>query len=135
MGDKTLTLRLKTLQELALAPTTKRACATGSKRYIKFCKQYNITPFPATELTLCYFAAHLSEHCQYATVGLYLSAIRAEHLNRGLQHPPTGSSTVKIVIARTSKALTAQDQATHQPNTAAATCPGNLGRSFLLSAR
>ena len=98
MGDKTLTLRLKTLQELALAPATKRAYATGSKRYIKFCKQYNITPFPATELTLCYFAAHLSEQCQYATVRLYLSAVRAEHLNRGLEDPLQDAAQLKLLM-------------------------------------
>lgn len=91
-------LRLKMLQEMAHSPATKQAYATGSKCYKNFCKPYSITPFLATELTLCYFVVHLSEHCQYATVRLYLAATRAEHLNRGLEDPLKDVSQLKLLL-------------------------------------
>ena len=86
------------LQETALSPATKQAYTTGSKRYKLFCKQYGITPFPATELTLCYFVAHLSHQCQYPTVRLYLAATRAEHLNRGFEDPLKDSAQLKLLL-------------------------------------
>ena len=83
---------------MALSPVTKQAYATGSKCYIQFCKQYSIALFLATELTLCYFAAHLCEHCQYVIVRLYLSAIRGEHITRGVKDPLKDASQLKLLL-------------------------------------
>ena len=78
---------MQQLQGAALSQATKRAYATESKRYMSFCRKYSITPFPTTQLTLCYFAAYLSKQVQHATIRLYLAAIRAEQLSRGLEDP------------------------------------------------
>ena len=78
---------MQQLQGAALSPATKRAYATGSKRYMSFCRKYSITPFPTTQLTLCYFAAYISKQVQHATIRLYLAAVRAEQLSRGLEDP------------------------------------------------
>ena len=78
---------MQQLQGAALSPATKRAFATGSKRYMSFCRKYSITPFPTTQLTLCYFAAYISKQVQHATIRLYLAAVRAEQLSRGLEDP------------------------------------------------
>ena len=87
LADKALTLRMQQLQRAALSPATKRAYATGTKRYTSFCRKYSITPFPTTQLTLCYFAAYLSKQVQHATIRLYIAAVRAEQMSRGLGDP------------------------------------------------
>lgn len=87
MADEALTTRMHNLQKAALSHSTRRAYRSGTRRYIAFCKQYSITPFPTSESTLCYFIAYLSDQVQYATARLYLAAVRAEHLKRGWKDP------------------------------------------------
>ena len=87
LADKALTLRMQQLQGAALSPATKQAYATGIKCYMSFCRKYSITPFPTTQLTLCYFVAYLSRQVQHATIRLYIAAVRAEQMSQGLEDP------------------------------------------------
>ena len=87
LGDKALTLRMQQLQGAALSPATKQAYATGIKRYTSFCRKYSITPFPTTQLTLCYFAAYLSRQVQHPTIRLYIAAVQEEQMSQGLEDP------------------------------------------------
>ena len=87
MAYKALTQQVQQLQRAALSQATKRAYKAGFTRYSNFCRKYHITPFPTTELTLCYFAAFLSKEVQHPTVKLYLAAVRSEQLNRGWSDP------------------------------------------------
>ena len=87
MADKVLTSRLHFLQQAALSQSTRRAYRSGTQRYKAFCTQYAITPFPASEETLCYFVAYLSHQVQHATARLYLAAVRAEQIERGWEDP------------------------------------------------
>ena len=98
MADRTLTHTLQLLQDKALSPATKRAYATGAKRYESFCKKYGIKSFPTTELTLSYFAAHLSKQLQYPTIRLYIAAVRAKQLNRGYQDPLKDTQQLQLLL-------------------------------------
>lgn len=75
------------MQRAALSQSTRRAYRSGTQRYKAFCKQYAISPFPASEGTLCYFVAYLSHQVQHATARLYLAAVRAEQIERGWEDP------------------------------------------------
>ena len=98
LADKALTHRVWKLQAAALSPATKQAYATGSRPYKAFCKKYRISPFPTTQLTLCYFAAYLSSQVQYATVRLYIAAVRAEQLGRGLADPLKEAQQLTLLL-------------------------------------
>ena len=61
-----------------------------------FCSQFDITPFPASSLTLKYFCAHALQHVSYKTLKVYLSSIRLAHIEQGLPDP-TESATLHLV--------------------------------------
>ena len=45
-------------------------------RFMSFCGQVNLSPFPLTESTLCRFVAFLvNQHLSLGTIRLYLSAL------------------------------------------------------------
>ena len=54
---------------------------------LSFVCVFSIEPYPATPLILHYFCAELSQKLSYKTIKVYLSAIRFEHLERGLPDP------------------------------------------------
>ena len=61
---------------------------SGIKRFLSFCSQFNCTPFPLAEQTLCYFVAHLLMSClSYNTIRLYLAAVRFAHIILGWPDP------------------------------------------------
>lgn len=126
LADKALTHRVRQLQAAALSPATKQAYATGSKRYKAFCKKYRISPFPTTQLTLCYFAAYLSSQVQYATVRLYIAAVRAEQLGRGLADPLKEAQQLTLLLRGLNRHAQTQAKAPNQSKTASATDSVNL---------
>ena len=75
---------LRRLEELArdlindsLAPSTRRVYASGQKRYLEFCRNGSLSPFPLSEDQLCTFVAYLmDEGLQHNSIKGYLSAIR-----------------------------------------------------------
>ena len=70
----------------ALASSTKKSYQAGQKRYLDFCKMYNVSdPFPVKEAILCYFVAFLGEQgLMAATVKSYLSSVRQLQISLGL---------------------------------------------------
>ena len=80
------------LQQLAqiyyhkgLAPSTKNTYSAGQHKFISFCKSARLTPVPASESTLLLFAAYLANmNISYATIKIYLSAIRHMHVTAGM---------------------------------------------------
>ena len=77
---------------------SKAAHATGCKRYRAFCGKYLITPFPTTQLYLCYFAGYLSRQVQYPTIRLYIAAVRSEQLGRGMEDPLKKSQQLNFIM-------------------------------------
>ena len=53
---------------------------------------------PASELTLCYFIAHLSETLSAQTARVYLAAIRLFHLEHGHGDPLQQADLLKYVL-------------------------------------
>lgn len=59
---------------------------------MEFCRQLGKfgpdgSPCPADEWTLCLFAIHLAQSVQYATIKVYLSAVRALHIGQRFPDP------------------------------------------------
>ena len=71
-----------------LAAATRKTYQAGQKHYLTFCRQSGISPVPATEDTLCRFAAVLaSKGIAHSTVKVYLSATHQLHIEKGLPDP------------------------------------------------
>lgn len=92
-----------------LAHSTRRTYQTGERRYIRFCQEAGLTPFPAKEKSLILFAAHLYQEGLLAgTVKSYLSAVRHTQITLGLGDPRVGEMpqleyVVKGIRKRTSE--------------------------------
>ena len=90
-------MQLHTLQQLGVAPSTRRTYRAGITRFEHFCQLYGLPPLPPSPLTLRYFCAYLSTSVKHTTIKLYLSAIRLNHIEHG--HPdPTQDALLQYVV-------------------------------------
>jgi len=68
-----------------LARTTQSTYSVGQQRFQSFCHAIQASSSPASEATLILFAAHLaSEKISYATIKVYLAAVRNTRVAAGL---------------------------------------------------
>ena len=79
-----------------VAKSTRRTYQSGLTAYTSFCSRFNITPLPATPLTLQYFCADKSQSISYKTLKVYLAAIRLMHIEQGFPDP-TMDQTLHLV--------------------------------------
>ena len=94
-----MTSKLKHLQDSGVAPSTRLTYRSGIRAFETFCSQYDIYPIlPASELTLCYFIAYLSERLSSQTARVYLSGIRLLHLEHGHGDPLQQADLLKYVL-------------------------------------
>ena len=75
-----------------LAPSTRSSYRSGQKKFLEFCTQLGKihlsgSPCPTDEWTLCLFATFLASSVQHATIKVYLSAVRALHIEQGFSDP------------------------------------------------
>jgi len=57
---------------------------SSQRRYLHFCGEANLTPLPASEKVLCYFAAFLAkEKLKHKTIKVYLSGVELLHISEG----------------------------------------------------
>ena len=91
-----------------LEASSQRAYRTGSNRYLKFCQGASITPFPASEQSLCLFVGHLFEvKLTSQTVKSYLAAVRYNQIALGLGDPRVESMpSLEYVIRGVKKSAT-----------------------------
>ena len=76
----------------SLAPSTQRTYMSSQKRYLDYCRKFELSPFPLTESHLCTFVAHLmDEGLQHSSIKGYLSAIRHLQILKGMGDPFTAS--------------------------------------------
>ena len=69
-----------------IASSTNRTYNSAKKRFITFCINYNLSPFPVSQTILCLFVSFLAkEGLQYQSIRAYLSAIRHLYISQG--HP------------------------------------------------
>ena len=67
-----------------VAPNASTSYQSGLRRYQSFCTQFNSSPFPLLQTTLCRFVAFLHElHLSASTICLYLSALRFHQISLG----------------------------------------------------
>ena len=66
------------------APTTRRSYKAGTRQYMRFCQQSSLPSIPTSEKTLLLFATHLATRgLTYATIKVYLAAVRHSHVTVG----------------------------------------------------
>ena len=71
-----------------IAPNTSTSYQSGLRHYQLFCSQFNLSPFPLLQATLCHFVAFLHElHLSPLTIRLYLSALRFHQISLGGMDP------------------------------------------------
>ena len=98
-----LELRCRELLLNGLAPSTRRAYASGQKKFINFCSQLgrvhpNGSVCPADEWTLCLFATFLSDFIQPSSIKVYLAAVRALHIEQGFPDPVLNCLRLERVV-------------------------------------
>ena len=72
----------------ALARSTHKTYAAAERRYLNFCKDFNLIPLPVSESTLCYFVACLGQQgLAHSSISTYLSGIRQVHISHGFGDP------------------------------------------------
>ena len=109
---------LRRLEELArdlindsLAPSTRRVYASGQKRYLEFCRNGGLSPFPLSEDQLCTSVAYLmDEGLQHNSIKGYLSVIRRLQIVRGLGDPFAASWPLLEYTLRGIKLRQAKDK-------------------------
>ena len=75
-----------------LAPSTRKAYASGQRKFVEFCRQAgklhsNGSPCPADEWTLCLFVSFLADLIQHSSIKVYFSAVRSLHIEQGFPDP------------------------------------------------
>ena len=66
---------------LGISAATRKPYTNGLQKYSTFCSQTKLQPVPATENTLLLFITHLTQQkLSYATIQVYLSAVRYYHI-------------------------------------------------------
>ena len=86
-----------------LAHSTRKTYSTGQKRFIDFCSQLGRlnehgSPCPASEWTLCLFATFLASSLKHSSIKVYLSAVRALHVEWGFPDPLSTCLRLQRVI-------------------------------------
>ena len=72
----------------ALAPSTRQSYKSGQRRFVQFCQEATLQPFPLSEQLLSMFVAYLGkENLSYQTIKSYLSAIRFLSISTGQGDP------------------------------------------------
>ena len=68
-----------------LASSTRSTYSAGQQRFYSFCRSIKCCPVPSTEATFVLFVSHLAEsNIAYATIKVYLAAVRQLHVSTGL---------------------------------------------------
>ena len=86
-----------------LAPSTRRSYGSAQAQFISFCTQLGKlhslgSPCPADEWTLCLFATFLAARIQHSSIKVYLSGIRAPHIEQGFPDPLANCLRLQRVI-------------------------------------
>lgn len=79
-----------------IARSTMTTYSSAQRRYLSFCEQYQISPLPLSESSVCLFAAFLVQKGLRAqSISTYLSALRHLQISAGL-HPPQRSEWPRL---------------------------------------
>ena len=99
-SDSVLTAHLLRLEAAGVATSTRRTYRSGISAFRTFCRERGIPLLPASELTLRYFCAHLSQSVTYATIKVYLAGIRLLHIEHGFTDPMKDKPLLDYLCSR-----------------------------------
>ena len=77
---------------------TNRVYTSAQKAYLQFCDMYKLSPVPADELQVLRFIAHLSHRISPTSIKVYLSAVRALHVNLGIKFDTSDQPRAQIMV-------------------------------------
>ena len=89
----------------------------GLQRFNTFCAHHNVTPLPATKVTVTYFAVSLSRHLLPSTIRIYISAIRAAHRESNFPDPTHQNNQLKLVLEGIRRQHVPKSTRRHKPIT------------------
>ena len=86
-----------------LAPSTFYSFASPQTKFISFCCQLGKlhpsgSPCPTDEWTLCLFVTFLARTIQHSSIKVYLSGVRALHIEQGVPNPHVNCCHLQRVI-------------------------------------
>jgi hypothetical protein len=86
-----------------LASSTHKTYASAQRSFLQFCESENRlnsngSPLPSGEWTLCLFATWLANNLKPASIKVYLSAVRALHIEHGYLDPLVGCLRLQRVV-------------------------------------
>lgn len=86
-----------------LASSTRKSYASAQKKFTSFCHQLGKlhssgSPCPTDEWTLCLFATFLARSIQHSSIKVYLSGVRALHIEQGFADPLVNCLRLQRVI-------------------------------------
>ena len=86
-----------------LATSTRRSYASAQAQFISFCPQLGKlhasgSPCPADEWTLCLFSTFLANRIQHSSIKVYLSGVRALHIEQGFPDPLANRLRLQRVV-------------------------------------
>ena len=86
-----------------LAASTHKSYATAQSQFLSFCRQLGRihspgSPCPADEWTICLFATFLAGSLQHSSIKVYLSGVRALHIEQGFADPLHNCLRLRRVI-------------------------------------
>ncbi len=119
-----LSILVPLVQELfstGIAPSTRRSYQSGTNRYLCFCKDYGITPFPTSEQPLSFFMNVLyQDGLSGSPVKGYLAAIRHSQIVLGMGDPRINAMPqLEYVVKGTRKKYSNRPGRPRLPNTPA----------------
>lgn len=91
---------------------------SGCDRFLKFCLQASLTPFPVTENTLLLFVGHLHQaRLAHGTMKSYLAAVRYEQIRSGMGDPAIHSMPQLEYVLKGAKKATPESSRRRLPIT------------------
>ena len=90
--------RLTFLQSQAIADSTRRSYQAGIRRYSNLCASRGWPGFPATETTLRFFAAYLTDQVSFKTIKLYMAGIRFARTENSLPDPFLAAPLLHLLL-------------------------------------
>ena len=82
-----------------LASNTKKCYSSGQKRFLSFCKKFNLDPIPPSEYTTLLFISQMGlEGLSLSTIKSYLASIRNLLINAGFPNHHIYTPKVELVI-------------------------------------
>ncbi|XP_013410293.1 uncharacterized protein LOC106173644, partial [Lingula anatina] len=96
--EEHLDKKIQHYRSLCYADSTKRTYSSFLRSYFHFCASMSYVAFPADNLTLCRYVAHLAEKLHASSIPKYLAVIRIIHLEMGLDNPIQDNWALKTVL-------------------------------------